>query len=128
MILDTFPVYDTITIYDTVPIYDSISITDTLIIDVKFTNIDPPFYRNTIKVYPNPVKNIIYIHTGDHYGSLSDYTIKIVTIQGQTIFETNISQQLFEIDIGSFGQTGLYIIHIIDDTSQIIETRKIILE
>jgi hypothetical protein len=44
------------------------------------------------------------------------------------IFESNITQQLFEIDMSVFGQTGLYFIQIIDNSSQIVDTRKIILE
>lgn len=120
-------IYDTIYYYDTISIYDTIAVTDTLIIDVIFTDVSP-ININTIKVYPNPTKDIIFIHCGDHYGDMADYAIKIVNSQGQTVFESKISQQLFEIDTRAFGQTGLYIIHIINDTSQIIETRKIILE
>lgn len=116
------------TIYDTIPIYDSISVTDTLIIDVTLTGIDPPDNLNTIKVYPNPTKDVVYIHTGDNYNNMMDFTIKIINTSEILVFESKITQQIFEIDINTFGNTGLFFIQIIDNTSQIIDVRKILLE
>jgi len=123
---------DTITteIFDTtfVTVYDSIAVTDTLIIDVTITGINPPDNLNTIKIYPNPAKDLIFIHSGNKYENMTDYSIKIINTTGITIFESNVTQQLFEIDVSDFGQTGLYFIQIIDNSSQIIDVRKIILE
>lgn len=123
-------VYDTIPIYDTtfVTIYDSIAVTDTLIIDVTLTGIDPPDNVNSIKVYPNPIKDAIFIHTGNNFEQMIDYKIKIINTKGSIIFESNVTQQLFEIDVSDFGQTGLYFIQIINNSDQIIDIRKILLE
>ena len=129
---DTIPftVYDTtqVTVYDTISVYNNIAVTDTLIIDVTITGLNPPENINTIKVYPNPSRDVIFIQTGKNYSSMSDYTVRIINSQSQTVFESKITQQLFEIDVSTFGQTGLYFIQIIDSTNQVIDVRKIILE
>ncbi|MBA7531119.1 hypothetical protein ES705_23330 [subsurface metagenome] len=123
-------IYDTIPVYDTtyVTVYDSIAVTDTLIIDVELTDITPPNNINTIKVYPNPAKDYIFIHMGNKYNEMTGYTIKIINTLGNIIFESEVTQQLFEIDVSAFGQTGLYFIQIIDYNNQILEIRKLILE
>jgi hypothetical protein len=101
---------------------------------ITITVDNPTFIDNTnkekeiFKIYPNPTNDVIYIYTGDNYQNMSDYTIKIVNTLGQTVFENLIDNQLFSVDVSAFGSTGLYFIQIIDDTSQIIDVRKIILE
>ena len=92
------------------------------------TGINTPDNLSTLKVYPNPAKDVIFIHLDKNYSSLADYTIKIINSQGQSIFESNINKQLFEVDVSKFGHMGLYIIQIIDNTSQIIDIRKVVLE
>lgn len=92
------------------------------------TGINPPDNLYTLKVYPNPAKDVIFIHIDKNYSLIADYTIKIINSQGQSIFESNITEQIFEVDVSTFGHTGLYIIQIIDNTSQIIDIRKVILE
>ena len=132
-IYTTVTLYDTTfvtvfdTIYNTVTIYDSIAVTDTLIIDVTFTGVAPPNNLNTIKVYPNPTKDKVYINTGN-YALMPNYRIKIVTSLGQIIFENLVNQPLFEVDISAFGALGLYYIQLFDDTNQMIDVRKILLE
>jgi hypothetical protein len=134
MVFDTthVTVNDTITteVFDTTYItaYDSVSVTDTLIIDVTIVGIAPPNNENTIKVYPNPTSDIVYINTGNNYPNMTSHKIRIVNNSGQTIFENFIDTQLFSIDVSTFGATGLYFIQIIDETSQIIDIRKIILK
>jgi hypothetical protein len=117
-------------VYDTtvVIVYDTVAVTDTLIIDVTFTGNGSAVFTNTIRVYPNPTKDVVFIHTGDHYGSLSDYFVKIVNALGEQVFESAFTEQIFEINLSLFGQTGLYFIQVIDQTNQVIDIRKIILE
>jgi hypothetical protein len=118
-----------VTIHDTVEVtlYDTISVTDTLIIDVTLTGMTPPGNRNKIKVYPNPVHDFIYINTGD-YIKMNNYVIRISNSSGQIIWNTTVSQQEYGINLNSFGGTGLYILQIINDTGDIIEIKKILLE
>lgn len=120
--------YDTITVTlnDTtfITVYDSISVTDTLIIDVILSV--NPLSQNTIKVYPNPASDMININSGD-FGLMSNYSIKITSLGGQIVFESLLNQSNFVIDVNTFGQTGTYLVYILDDTLNIVEQRKIIL-
>jgi len=120
---DTNTVNDTITYYDTV----LVSVTDTLIIDVTLTGVSPPNNTNTLKVYPNPAKDQLYIDNGD-YLSMSGYTLKIVNSVGQDVFSALITTPLFVIDISTLGSTGLYFIQVLDGSSNVLENKKLVLE
>lgn len=123
-------IYDTIPIYDTtfVTVYDSISVTDTLIIDVSITALSSPNNTNSIKVFPNPTKDLVIINSGTNYQSISDYSVKIFNSSGVVVFESFLNEPQFEINIKDFGSTGLYFIQIIDNNQKIIDIRKILLE
>jgi hypothetical protein len=81
-----------------------------------------------IKLYPNPLKDIAEIFTGDNFMNLSDYTIRILTAGGLSIFESKINEQTFEIDVSTLNHKGPCIVQVIDIMSRIIDVRKIILE
>lgn len=112
-----------VTVYDTV----HISVTDTLFINVPVNGVGGPFDYNTILVYPNPTSSHVYINTGN-FSSMNGYNLNITNSLGQTIFKNNINQQLFNIDLSTFGTKGIYFIHIINPSSKVITTRKIILQ
>jgi len=122
-------VYDTTgvlcTSFDTVFTY--ISVTDTLIINFVLTGIASPNNVNTIKVYPNPASTYIYIDCGN-YASMNGYTIRIDNSLGQTVYTTPISQQNYYIDLSSWTGNGTYFVYIIDNLSNTIDVRKIILQ
>ncbi len=109
--------------YDTV----HVSVTDTLIIDVNFTGVAAPNDMNTIKVYPNPTSSRLYINTGN-YSLMNGYKLKITNSVGQAVFQNNIDQPLFNIDLSTLGSRGVYILHIINPSNKIVDTRKIILQ
>jgi hypothetical protein len=83
---------------------------------------------NTIKVYPNPTSDIIYINIGTNYASINTYTIKIINNQGQTVFENQVNEQEFSINVSEFDAKGLYFIQIYDNKQQLVYVKKIILE
>jgi hypothetical protein len=122
-------VYDTIPIFDTtfVTIYDSVAVTDTLIIDAVLTGIDPPNNINIIKVYPNPARDHIFINTGD-YSTMNGYQLKIIDQLGATVFETNVEDPIYEVNLSTWSGMGLYFIQVIDTSGQIIDIRKILLQ
>lgn len=125
-VYDTIPIYDTITVQQTIFVYDSITVTDTLFIDVIFSAIDADLV-STIKVFPNPTKNFIYIHLED-FVQISDYKIKIFDMGSRVIFENFCNQQDYEINIDTFGDPGIYILQVINNNGEIIHNRKILLE
>jgi len=124
-------VQDTVTteVFDTtvITVYDSISVTDTLIIDAVLTGIDPPHNINTLKIYPNPAKDHVFINTGE-YPINDGYRIKIYSQLGATVFETSVEQPLYEINLSTWEGKGMYFVQLIDDGGQVIDTRKIILQ
>lgn len=107
-------------------IYTYISVTDTLIIDVVLA-VQTANITNTIKVYPNPTKDIVYINTGS-YTDMSNYTIKITNSLGATIFSNLCNQSQFQINLNTFGGAGVYYLQIFDDQNVLRETKKIILQ
>jgi hypothetical protein len=124
-------IHDTITteLYDTtyVTVTDSISVTDTLIIDAVLTGIDPPDNINTLKIYPNPARDHIFIQTGD-YTRMVGYRLKIIDQLGAVVFETNLEEPLYELNLSTWSGKGLYYLKVIDSGDMIIDMRKIVLQ
>jgi hypothetical protein len=124
-------IQDTITteIMDTifVTVYNIIAVTDTLIIDAVLTDINPPDNINTLKIYPNPAKDHIFINTGD-YTRMNGYQLKIINQLGSTVFETYIEEPLYEVNLSTWTSIGLYYVQVIDSSGIIIDIRKIILQ
>ncbi len=107
--------------------YQTISVTDTLIINVKRTSYNPLAYINTIKVYPNPTKDKITIDNGD-ITKMTGYSIKIYNSIGQQLFQSNINQQQYSLDITQWGGNGLYFMELKDNNGNIIDIKKIVLQ
>jgi len=88
---DTITVTDTnyVTVRDTISVTDTnyVTVTDTLLIDAVLTDISSANYTNTIKVYPNPAKDHVFINTG-RYDLMEGYRIKIFNQSGNTVFDT----------------------------------------
>ena len=139
MVYDTTMVFDTtfVTIRDTLTteVFDTtyiteteyVSVTDTLIIDALLTGIDPPGNLNTLKVYPNPAKDHIFINTGD-FTRMNGYQLKIINQLGSVVFETNIEEPLYEVNLSTWMGMGLYYVQVIDPAGSIIDIRKIVLQ
>lgn len=119
----TPPKYETIVIYDTT----YVTVTDTLIIKAVITGVLPPNNTNTLKVFPNPASTHITIDNGN-FSLLTGYSLKINNSLGQTVFESEIMQQQFQINLSSWSGNGIYFIHIIDDQNNILDIRKIVLQ
>ena len=117
-----------ITIYDTVAYYDTIqvAVNDTLIIDFLLTGVAKPNNAKTIKVYPNPAKDVVIIDNGD-YSSMTNYSVKIINSLGQEVFNNSINIPKFQITVSSLGSEGLYFIKIFDENNYLLETKKLIL-
>ena len=123
----TVTVYDTVTttINDTVTTY--LSVTDTLIINVTLTGINPPNNSNTLLAYPNPASDHLIIDCGDFAG-MAGYTMKISNSLGQIVFNQPITQQLYNIDLSSWGGKGTYILVIQDPAQTVKASKKIVLQ
>jgi hypothetical protein len=118
--------YDTITttINDTITTF--VSVTDTLLIDVTITGLTPPNNTNTVKVYPNPANNALFINNGN-LASMAGYSIKITNSLGQIFFNEPVNQQQFFIDISTWA-TGTYLLYVIDPQQAVVETKQVVLQ
>lgn len=126
-VYDTIQVFDStyVTVYDTVIVEQSISVTDTLIMNVDITSVSN-MTSNTIKFYPNPTSDILFIDNGD-FSLMDSYYIRIVNTLGQEVFNETINTQQFQIEVASLGAEGTYYIQLWDENNQMIETKILIL-
>lgn len=107
--------------------FEKISVTDTLVINVNRTGYNPITFENTLKVYPNPTKDKITIDNVN-LSKMTSYSIKIMNSLGQQVFHSKINQQQFEIDITAWGGNGIYFLQLIDNSGNIVDIRKILLQ
>jgi len=114
---------DTLVVYDTI----YVTVTDTLYINTSLFGTGEEAMVYTIKVYPNPAKDHIYIETNDFTGE-EGYLLKIINTTGSVLGTYDLDQQLYEIDLSEWPGTGLYFIQLINDQGEIRDIRKIILE
>jgi hypothetical protein len=119
--------YDTthISVYDTTIVY--ISVTDTLFINAALTGVNPPNNINTLKIYPNPASDHIYIDNGN-FSVMTGYQLIIENSLAQEVFFSAIDQSSFFIDISTWTGNGIYFVRIIDGLGNIIETKKIVIQ
>jgi len=104
----------------------SITVTDTLMIQLNLTSYKPMTFETTIKVYPNPTKDVLYINCGD-YTKVSNYKLKITNSLSQEIWSTTITQNNYNVNMSSFGGTGLYFMEVYDANNNKIDVKKIVL-
>ncbi len=100
---------------------------DTLKIKVVFTLGLYANTTNTIKFYPNPTKDILFIDNGN-YQAMNGFSIKIVSLTGAVVYNQPITSQKVQISMNQFATKGLYIAQILDSNNAIIDSKKIVLE
>jgi hypothetical protein len=144
-VFDTIPVFDTsfvqiktfvydtikvavpfnVSVFDTIPVFDSIQVSDTLLItNALFTNV--PTEENTyIKIYPNPTKDYIYVNALENE---SDNTLKILDSNGKTLVNRHINKEITKLNMKEFGKKGLYVVQLINNDTEEVFTKKIILQ
>ena len=76
-------------------------------------------------VYPNPAKEYVYVHMNEK-GLLPGYQIQIFNQSGISVFETEVVDRSYEIDVSDWGASGLYFIQIIDGQGELVSVRKIV--
>lgn len=108
--------------------YQTVSVTDTLIINANLSGFNPISYKNTIKIFPNPAKTHINIDFGTEYSTLSGYKIKIINSLNQIVYETNVNQQSTTVNLSTWSGNGLYFVQLIDNNSNIIDIKKIVIQ
>ena len=102
-------------------------------VGVKLQIVTPPtgITQTTVGnmlIYPNPVRDILYINTGTSSETSKNYSVKIVNTLGQTMFENAINNQLLSVDVSTLSANGIYFVQLIDQNGEIREINKFIRE
>lgn len=79
-----------------------------------------------IKIYPNPVQDNLTIDL-EELSNFHDYSIRISSLLGKTVFETNVNKSKYEINTSNWSQRGIYVLQLFDAYKQIVTSKKIIL-
>lgn len=133
--LDDIRIYDRVlntneieALYNEGLCYQTITVTDTLIINATLTGFNPITYQNSIKIYPNPTSDNITIDFGSNYLTMNGYTLKITNSLSQIVYTTPINTQSTTVNLSTWTGNGIYFVHLIDNQSNTIDIRKIILQ
>lgn len=126
-VIDTNYVTVIDTNYVTITDTNYISVADTLIINALLTGVAPPNNINIFKIFPNPTSDHITIDNGN-ISNLTGYQIKITNSLSQQVFQSNITQQQFYVDLSTWTGNGIYFVHIIDGQGNTIDIKKIVLQ
>ena len=78
-----------------------------------------------LKIYPQPATGTIYFSFDDKLNSQAGYSLLINDLQGRSVFQTPITQQIFSIDVHNL--KGIYFVIIHDKNGYFIKREKIII-
>jgi len=130
IVIDTIFIYDTIHVHreviDTIRTYQNMWVTDSLVIDVELDDGVPGINIQQILVYPNPTASHLVIETAGEF-RLSGYRLKISDMAARVVYDAVFTDPRIEIQATDFGETGLYILEILDSDGSIAYSGKIIL-
>ena len=104
-----------------------LSVTDTLIIDVNFIGLNPVQFEYSVKAYPNPAKDHLEMDIPSAMIT-QGYSIDIKNSAGQSVFQSPLNQAQLQIDLTTWGNGGLYFLHLLDSSGSIVDVKKIILQ
>ena len=110
-------------VFDTV----LLSVTDTLIIDVNFIGFNPVQFEHSVKAYPNPAKDHLVMDIPSAM-TTQGYSIDIKNAAGQSVFQSQLNQAQLQIDLTTWGNGGLYFLHLLDSSGSMVDVKKIILQ
>ena len=85
-------------------------------------NTNPNF---TISTYPNPVLNSLTVVLPNPLKE--KYTINIINLNGQTVFNTNYNTEHLKIDLSKL-LSGQYVISVLDSKGKILGVKKVVKE
>lgn len=77
---------------------------------------------NMIEVYPNPIKDNLTID----FGSMTNCTLRITNLLGQTVYSSQVHSQKMDIDMSKIASSGLYYLQVIDNQKNVIATKKLL--
>lgn len=77
---------------------------------------------NMINVYPNPIKDNLTID----FGSMTNCSLRITNILGQTVYSSQVHSQKMDINMSKIASSGLYYLQVIDNQKNVIAIKKLL--
>lgn len=99
----------------------------TLVINTGVLGFNPPTYKNTVTIYPNPANDHITIDCGN-LANVNGWNIKISNTLGQEVFSGKMDTQQYTVPLNTWGGKGVYFVKIYDNSDTLMNTKKIILQ
>ena len=90
------------------------------------TNVDQ-LNNSSIKIYPNPASTFLMIENAD-FDKTSESNVRISNMLGQILYNQNINQQLFQIDLTEWTGKGLYLVEIVDHDGKQLFIQKVVID
>ena len=112
-----------ITIYDTIRVV----VYDTLIINSLVTTSNDQQKEISIKIFPNPTKEIVNFDVTNHI-LLQEHRLKISNSFGLVKYNEAINSSVMSVNISDLGGDGLYFVYLIDQNNRIQEVKKLIVK
>lgn len=91
------------------------------IVEFDATGVENPG-SESIKVYPNPIIDILTID----FGSITNCSIRITNLLGQTVYSSQVHSRKIDIDMSKIASSGLYYLQVIDNLKNVIATKKLL--
>ena len=79
----------------------------------------------TLKIYPNPANELLYIELGDDFSIEKDLTVQITDLSGKMLFHTTVKKTQMQIDINSY-PSGIYIVNLKNRNQQTIRSSRVV--
>jgi hypothetical protein len=83
--------------------------------------------KDDFLLYPNPANDILYLSTGKSTDQLENLKLIVFNTLGQIVNEMPLRSSNMQISTRNWGASGVYFVKIVDVSSNIIFTKKIIL-
>jgi hypothetical protein len=82
--------------------------------------------KAALKLYPQPANDHLYVDIGSDYNIKETYRLRVVNVLGKLVFESNLREQLYSLDVNSFS-AGIHFLVITDHEGRILNKGKIII-
>ena len=90
---------------------------------VMLTGIDQTAFSQSVKLYPNPARDVVYVKFLEHTSKAAH--LQVLNMQGKLMLEKKLEERLSNLDVGSFS-SGLYLVKLVSGDDIIV--KKLILD
>jgi len=89
------------------------------------TSNKPISFSNSIKIFPNPSSDILFIDV-ENDGNV--HSITIINALGQTVVNQTMAQQQLKIDVSNLSSSNSYFVQFYNEDGMMIDVKKIVIQ